>query len=152
VREHTDSGQVEVHIAGINEGTVRTFPGFAPATDVQLNVSVNQTTAARALDTRNTSNRFIGRFDGVDVHVKPWIFDNYACAVDVADPALGIRHPDDVQDEGLRPIGQIVTFPLQSEYWGAEFGIGARRRGGAAVAQFNAAAANTYTDPTGRNW
>lgn len=151
VREHTDSGQVEVHIAAVNEGTVRAFTGFAPAMDIEVNVNGATTpTATRALDTRNVNNRFIGRFDGVSVFVKPWIFDNYACAVDVSDPVLGIRHPDDAEDEGLRMIGEIATFPLQSDYWGAEFGIGVRRRGGAAVAQFNAASAGAYTDPTGR--
>lgn len=152
VREHSDSGQIEVHISGVNEGDVRGFTNFAPATDIQVNVSGNLTTASRPLDTRNVNNRFIGRFDGVDVWVKPWVFDNYACAVDTADPVLGIRHPDDVEDEGLRPVGQIATFPLQSEYWGAEFGVGVRRRGGAAIGQFNSPANGTYVDPTGRIW
>lgn len=151
VREHTDSGQVEMHISAANEGTVRTFTGFAPATDIQVTVNNGTTpTAVRPLDTRNVNNRFIGRIDGADVFVKPWVFDNYAAAVDVSDPVLGIRHPDDREDEGLRPIGQIATFPLQSDYLGAEFGIGVRRRGGAAIGQFNAASAGQYTDPTGR--
>ncbi|MFC6592405.1 hypothetical protein ACFP81_10640 [Deinococcus lacus] len=151
-REHSDSGQVEVHISAVDEGTVRAFAGFAPATDIQVTVNGGgSVTANRPLDTRNTGNRFIGRFDGVDVHVKPWIYDHYACAVDMGSPALGIRHPDDREDEGLRMIGQIVTFPLQSDYWGAEFGIGVRRRGGATMAQFGAAGGQ-YTDPTGRIW
>lgn len=152
VREHTDSGQVEVHIAATNEGQVRGFASFAPAIDLQTTAGSAQTTANRGLDTRNTSNRFVGRFDGVDVWVKPWVFDNYACAVDVSDPVLGIRHPDDVEDEGLRPIGSIATFPLQSEFWGAEFGIGVRRRGGAAIAQFNSATPGVYVDATNRDW
>lgn len=81
--------------------------------------------------------------------VRPWIYENYVAAVDISDPVLGIRHPDDREDEGLRMIGQIATFPLQSEYWGAEFGIGVRRRGGAAMAQLGA---SRYTDPTGKRW
>lgn len=152
VREHTDSGQVEVHISAANEGGVRGLAGFAPATDILVRVGTDETVATRALDTRNTSNRFIGRFDGVDAFVKPWVFDNYACAIDTAEAVLGIRHPADREDEGLRMVGQIATFPLQSEYWGAEFGVGVRRRGGAAVAQFNAETAGVYEDPTGRNW
>lgn len=152
VREHSENGRVEFHVAAANEGNVRALPGFAPATDIEVRVSVNETVATRALDTRNPSNRFIGRFDGVDVWVKPWVFDGYGCAIDPDNPPLAIRHPDDAEDEGLRPIGSITTFPLQSDYWGAEFGIGTRRRGGAAVAQFNAPANGTYVDPTGRNW
>lgn len=152
-REHSDSGLVEVHISAVNEGVVRTFPGFAPATDIQVTVNGGGgVTANRALDTRNPGNRFIGRFDGVDVYVKPWIYDNYSAVVDMGDAPLGIRHPDDREDEGLRMIGQITTFPLQSDYWGAEFGIGVRRRGGVTVAQFNASVAGQYLDPTGRIW
>lgn len=153
VREHSESGQVEVHISAANEGAIRAFEGFAPATDIQVTVNGGgATTANRPLDTRNPGNRFIGRFDGVDVYVKPWVYDHYACAIDMADAPLGIRHPDDREDEGLRMIGQIATFPLQSDYMGAEFGIGVRRRGGAAIAQFNAAQADVFEDPTGREW
>lgn len=149
-REHSDSGQVEVHISAVDEGAVRNLEGFAPATDIQVTVNGGgSVTANRPLDTRNVGNRFIGRFDGVDVYVKPWVYDHYAAAVDMGSPALGIRHPDDREDEGLRMIGQIATFPLQSDYWGAEFGIGVHRRGGVTVAQFNA---SQYTDPTGRIW
>lgn len=152
VREHTDSGQVEAHIAATNEGDVRNFEGFAPAQDIEVTVNANTSVATRSLDTRNTTNRFIGRFDGVSVFVKPWVFDDYACAVDVSDPVLGIRHPDDREDEGLRLVGQITTFPLQSDYFGAEFGIGVRRRGGAAIADFGATTPGVYRDPTGRSW
>lgn len=151
-REHSDSSQVEIHIAAADEGAFRNLDGFAPATDIDVRVSVNETVATRAAEYRNSGNRFIGRFDGCDVHVKPWIFDGYLSAVDVSQPFLGIRHPDDREDEGLRMIGKIVSFPLQSDYWGAEFGIGVRRRGGATVAHMAAQAPGEYTDPTGRLW
>lgn len=152
VREHSDGAEVEVHISAIDEATVVALPGFAVAQDVNVRVSVNQTVAVQTTDRSNLNSRYLGQYQGAAVYVKAWIFDHYGLAVDVSDPALGIRHPDDVQDEGLRPIGSIATFPLQSEYWGAEFGIGVRRRGGMVVAQFNSASAGQYTDPTGRSW
>lgn len=151
VREHNDGATVEVHVSAMQEGTLRGIEGFAPAQEVNVRVSVNETVATGTTDRSQNSNRFLGTFQGANIYAKPWVFDNYGYALDVSDPVLGIRHPDDVEDEGLRMVGQIATFPLQSDYWGAEFGIGVRRRGGAVVAQFNAAA-NTYTDPTGRNW
>lgn len=152
VREHNDSATVEVHVAASAEGTLRGIQGFAPAQEVNVKVSVNETVATRTTDRSQNSNRFLGTYEGAEIWAKPWVFDNYGYALDTSDPALGIRHPDDVEDEGLRPIGQIATFPLQSDYWGAEFGIGVRRRGGAVVAQFNSATAGQYTDPTSRLW
>lgn len=152
VREHSDSAVVEVHVSAMQEGALRKIEGFAPAQEVNVKVSVNETVATRTTDRSQNSNRFLGTFQGAEVWAKPWVFDNYGYALDVNDPVLGIRHPDDVEDEGLRMVGQIATFPLQSDYWGAEFGIGVRRRGGCVVAQFNAAQAGEYTDPTGRLW
>lgn len=152
VREHGDDTNVEVHLAQAQEAAVKALPGFAPVMDVQLQVTTTTTVAVGALNTANPANRKIGRYDGADVFVKPWVFDNYGVAIDVNSQPLGIRHPDDVADEGLRPIGQIITFPLQSDFWGAEFGIGTRNRRGAAVAQFNSGTPGVYTDPTGRSW
>jgi len=152
VREHGDDTNVEVHLAQAQEAAVKALAGFAPVMDVQIQVASTSTVAVGALNTANPANRKIGRYDGADVFVKPWVFDNYGLAIDTNSQALGIRHPDDLEDEGLRPIGQIVTFPLQSDYWGAEFGIGTRNRRGAAVAQFNSGTAGVYTDPTGRSW
>ena len=152
VREHNDSAVVEIHLSPMQEGALRNIEGFAPAQEVNVQVSVNETVATRTTDRSQTSNRYLGQYQGAAVWAKPWVFDQYGYALDTSDPVLGIRHPDDVEDEGLRMIGQIATFPLQSDYSGAEFGIGVRRRGGAVVAQFNSAAAGQYTDPTSRIW
>lgn len=152
VREHNENAVVEVHVNAMQEGALLAIPGFARAQEVNVQVSVNDTVATRTTDRAQNNNRFLGTYRGADVWAKPWVFANYGYALDTSDPVLGIRHPDDVEDEGLRMIGQIVSFPLQSDYWGAEFGIGVRRRGGAVVAQFNSPTAGTYQDPTGRSW
>lgn len=152
VREHNDNATVEVHVNALQEGALRGIDGFAPAQEVNVQVSVNETVATRTTDRSNTGNRFLGTYQGAEVWAKPWVFDNYGYALDTSDAPLGIRHPKDVRDEGLRLIGQIKTFPLQSDYWGAEFGIGVRRRGGVVVAQFNSPAPGTYQDPTSRLW
>lgn len=148
VREHTD-GNVELHVAAADEGTIRTFPGFTPAVDAQIIAGSGLTTTRRAAGT-NPNNRYIGRFEGADVLVKPWVPDHYAIAEDMTNPALGIRGGRN--GTGLYLAGTIATFPLQSEYMQSEMGVGVKRRGAAAVAQFNAAQAGEYTDPTNALW
>lgn len=148
VREHTD-GNVELHVAAADEGTIRTFPGFTAAIDAQIIPGSGVTTTRRSVGT-NPNNRYIGRFEGADVLVKPWIPDHYAVAEDMDNPALGIRGGR--RGIGLYLAGTIATFPLQSDYLQADFGVGVRRRGAAAVAQFNSAAAGQYTDPTNAFW
>lgn len=148
VREHTN-GAVELHVAAADEGTIRTFAGFTPAVDAQIVAGSGVTTTRRALGT-NPNNRYIGRFEGADVLVKPWVPDHYAIAEDMTNPALGIRGGR--RGIGLYLAGSIATFPLQSEYMQADFGVGVRRRGAAAVAQFNSAQAGQYTDPTNAIW
>lgn len=148
VREHTD-GNVELHVAAIDEGTLRTFASFTPALDAQIIAGSGLSTTRRAQGT-NPNNRYIGRFDGADVCVKPWVPDHYAVAQDMDNPALGIRGGRN--GIGLYLAGQIATFPLQSEYMNADLGVGVRSRGAAAVGQFNAAVAGEYTDPTSAPW
>ncbi|WP_157463366.1 hypothetical protein [Deinococcus pimensis] len=151
VAEHTDNAAIEVHLAPAQEAAARALPGFAPTVDTNIRVSVNDTIATAPLNTRNTGNRQIGRYRGADIWIKPWVFDGYGYALDTAaaTPPLGLRVPDDVADQGLRLIGQIATFPLQSDYLGAEFGFGFRNRSSIAVAYFGG---NVYVDPTNRDW
>lgn len=154
VAEHTNNGRIEVYLNVAQEAAVRTFTGFTPAVDPNVIVSVNQQVTVQRLDTARQNNRLIGRYNGADIWVKSWIFPNYGAAVDAnaANKPLGRREPTGedsvVGSPGLRMVGQIVTFPLQSEYWGREIGFGVRNRGAAAVAQFNSATPGVYADPT----
>jgi hypothetical protein len=151
VAEHTNNARIEVYLNVAQEAAVRGFTNFTPAVDPNVIVSVNQQVTVQRLDTGRQNNRMIGRYNGADIWVKSWIFPNYGAAVDVNAAVKPIARRDPVGEDsiigqpGLRMVGTIVTFPLQSEYWGREVGYGVRNRGAAAVAQFNNA---TYTDPT----
>ncbi|SMB93318.1 hypothetical protein [Deinococcus hopiensis] len=153
VAEHTNNARIEVYINVAQEEAVRGFSGFTPAVDPNVIVSVNQTVTVQRLDTGRQNNRMIGLFNGAEIWVKSWIFPNYAAAVDTnaAVKPIARREPTGedavVGAPGLRMVGTIVTFPLQSEYWGREVGYGVRNRGAAAVAQFNGTP-GTYADPT----
>ncbi|GGR00258.1 hypothetical protein [Deinococcus ruber] len=154
VAEHTNDARIEVYINAAQETTVRGFSGFTPAVDPNVIVSVNTQVTVQRLDTGRQNNRFIGRFNGADIWVKSWVFPNYAAAVNLNAAVKPIGRRDPVGDDaivgtpGLHMVGSIVTFPLQSEYWGAEMGFGVQNRSAAAVAQFNAASAGVYEDPT----
>jgi len=154
VAEHSNNNRLETYINVAQEATVRTFPGFTAAVDPNIVVATTQSITVQRLDTGRSNNRLIGRYNGTDVWVKSWIFPNYGAVANAAAavPAIGRREPTGedavVGTPGLRMVGQIVTFPLQSEYWGREIGFGVRNRGVAAVAQFNAATAGVYQDPT----
>ncbi len=150
VAEHTNNAAIEVYINVADETAVRGFTGFTPALDSQIIVAQGTAMTVQRLDTGRQNNRLIGRYRGADIYVKSWVYSHYAVAVDTnaAVKPLGLREPTNAALRGLRMVGSIITFPLQSEYWGAEFGMGARNRSAAAVAQFNAAQAGTYQDPT----
>lgn len=154
VAEHTNDARIEVYLNVAQEAAVRAFEGFTPAVDPQIIVNAQTNVTVARLNTGRQNNRLIGRFNGADIWVKSWVFPNYAAAVDAnaAVKPLGRREPTGedsvVGSPGLRMVGTIVTFPLQSEYWGREVGYGVRNRGAAAVAQFNAAQAGVYEDPT----
>lgn len=154
VAEHTNDAKIEVYLNVAQEQAVRGFTGFTAAVDPSLIVSVNQTVTVERLNTGRQNNRLIGRYNGADIWVKSWIFPNYGAAVDAnaTNKPLARREPTGedaiVGTPGLRMVGSIVTFPLQSEYWGREIGFGVRNRGAAAVAQFNSGVNGTYNDPT----
>ncbi|THF70496.1 hypothetical protein E7T06_07265 [Deinococcus sp. Arct2-2] len=154
VAEHTNNAKIEVDLNVAQEAAVRAFPNFTPAVDPNVIVSVNQQVTVQRLNTGRQNNRMIGIYNGAEIWIKSWIFPNYGLAVDTNAPVKPIARREPVGEDsiigqpGLRMVGTIVTFPLQSEYWGREAGYGVRNRGAAAVAQFNSGTPGVYADPT----
>ena len=147
VAEHTNDGNVRIHINVAQEAAWRGLTGFVPLTDVRVRVGADQVIGQAALDTSRINNRLIGYFNGAEVWVKPWIYNNYALALDANArvKALSMREHADASRRGLRTVAEIVTYPLQSQYMEAWVGFGVKNRGAAAALYTGGGA---YVDPT----
>jgi hypothetical protein len=147
VIEHGVRGPVIVAISSGDETAMRALTGFTAATDAELILSTTTVRTATPLDMFDPNDRFIGKFGAAQVWVKPWAIDSYVVAYD-SDPAnkpLSLRQREQATLQGLQLVATTTAHPLTSEFFEAEFGIGAWNRGKMAVLY---TAGTSYTDPT----
>jgi hypothetical protein len=119
--------------------------GFVSAQPANVILGANTARTVEDLDVTRANNRFVGVYEGIPVWTKPWLFDNYALAIDLdANPKpLAVR--EDVAGSRMLGVeGDISLNPLNIQYYVARFGVGVRNRAAAAVLYHDGGA---YTDP-----
>lgn len=147
VVEHGHGTGVVININKTNEAAFRLLTGFTPYYDPALKVSENTTQTGQPLDITRLDNRAIGRYNGAEVWVKPWMIANYlwVAALATAAKPFVFRQSDIAGRTGLYLAGELDMFPLRAQYLQAEFGVGVWNRTNGAVLKFDNA---TYTAPT----
>jgi hypothetical protein len=147
IREHYNTGTVQVNINQAQEAAVRAFTGFTAYVDARI---VQPTTASyvqgQTLDVMNIYNRPIGIYSGAEINVKPWVPANYLFAYNpMQRKPLKFRTRTGTW-RGLRLAAALSAYPLYADFFMDEFGIGvSERANGAALKADNA----TYSTPTG---
>ncbi|MBA2758932.1 MAG: hypothetical protein H0U38_04490 [Chloroflexia bacterium] len=153
VVEHGVDGSILMYINRADEAAVRGFAGFTAYVDARIQPASTQTVALGTFDVTNPADRAIGLYDGAEVHVKPWVPDNYQIAFDRTvgtDKPLAIRTRSgnmagDAYQGGFGQLFEDEDHPLRARGLGREFGVGANQRHKAAVNFSNGA---TYVSPT----
>lgn len=133
VTEHGHTQDLRVYINRAQEAAFRAFTaaeGWTAYTEARV---INQTAgvvAQKALDVRAPlDNRAIGLFNGAEVWVKPWVPANYIWIWDAAGPKpLRFRQREQGALQGLRLKATNRAFPLEAEFFIAEYGISAWTR------------------------
>lgn len=146
VNEHFLSGEVLIYINIAQEAAVRGFSGFTALLPGTIIPSVNANQVRGTLDVYNTTNRWIGDFNGSQVWVKSWIPSGYVLFTHVGtgDKVL-VKRTIDEGSGNLELLYELPEYPLYSKMMGREFGFGVWNRVGAAVLD---TAHSTYNDPT----
>ncbi len=144
VREHFADGDAFLYIPAASEAAVRAMANFTPYYDNRVQVASTVTYATGTLNTVNTYDRAIGLFDTAEVWVKPWLPANYMFAF-IRLPGSGGKplafrtFPGTNGAGSLELVADIDEYPLRSQAWRREFGIGVSNR---------VAAASLYTGGT----
>lgn len=132
VAEHGHTADMRVYINKAQETATRAFTGFVAYVDAR---SLNQTAAivaqpGRALDvSAPLDNRAIGLFGGAEVWIKPWVPANYVFIFDAGGPKpLVFRQREQGVLQGLRLKATNRAFPLEAEFFIAEYGLGVFNR------------------------
>lgn len=126
VAEHGHTNDMRVYINRAQEAATRAFTGFVAYVEARI---VNQTAAqvaqGRVLDVNAPlDNRAIGLFEGAEVWIKPWVPANYVFIWDAAGPKpLRFRQRAETTLQGLRLKAVNRAFPLEAEFFLAEYGI-----------------------------
>lgn len=146
IREHYNTGMVQVNINQAQEAAVRAFTGFQPYVDSRIVQSQTTTFAQGGLDLMNIYNRAIGILDGAEVWVKPWVPAAYAFAYNtMQNKPLKFRTRTG-NWPGLQLAADLASYPLYAKVFEDEFGVGVyERANGAALKTDNA----TYSTPSG---
>jgi hypothetical protein len=147
VTEHGHGGRIILAINYADVATVSALTGFVAA---QVEGIVPSTAAAYAIGTTNPISqfeRFIGRFAGAEVWVKPWAIANYVLCYDAMarEKPLVARVHRLPQYNGLRMVSEHTVHPLTTAHYENAYGYGVWGRTSAAVLYFANA---TYADPT----
>ncbi len=148
IREHSVASNIMLAIhkddASNFEGLAAT-DGWTPAATEGVGEQPRDTQSIM-LDESQNDNRFIGRFNGAQVWVKPWAIQNYCAGMDLSgNKALKMRQKERTDLQGLRMVGEFKYTPHVNQIFQAKFGFGVAQRGAAAVHQFSNA---TYQLPT----
>jgi hypothetical protein len=133
VAEHGHTADLRVYINKAQETTTRGFTGFVAYVESRVaNMTAGLVAApgAMALDiSAPVDNRAIGVFGGAEVWIKPWVPANYVFIFDAGGPKpLVFRQREQGALQGLRLKATNRAFPLEAEYFVAEYGIGAYNR------------------------
>jgi len=125
VVEHGHGSSIRMYINTAEETAIRAFTEFTPYLDPRISYGANINVANKSLDISRLDNRAIGIFGAAEVWVKSWIPANYIFVFDVGDSCklLYFRHRSPTASN-LTLAAEFDTFPLQAEYFEAEFGIG----------------------------
>jgi hypothetical protein len=146
VREHYNTGMIQVDINQAQEAAIRAFSGFQALVDSRIVQSQTSTYAVGGLDIMNIYNRSIGIFDGAEIHVKPWIPSAYVFAYNIMQNKPLKFRTRDGSWSGLQLAADLAQYPLYAKVFEDEFGISVyERANGAALKTDNA----TYSTPTG---
>ena len=134
VNEHFLNGKVVIYINIAQEATVRGFTGFTALLPGTLIGSVNATQVNGTLDVWNTTNRWIGDFNGADVWVKSWVPAGYVLFLHLGsgDKVL-VKRTIQADSGDLEVLYEMEEYPLYSKMMGREFGFGVWNRVAAAV-------------------
>jgi hypothetical protein len=145
VKEHYNTGAVQVDINQAQEATVRGFTGFNAYVDARIRQPDTSSFAqGRDLDFMNIYNRAIGIYNGAEIYVKPWPPATYLFAYNPTQrKPLKFRTRTGTWG-GLRLAADLAAFPLYAKQFDDEFGISvSERANGAALKTDNA----TYSTP-----
>jgi hypothetical protein len=154
VVEHGHGGMVKLCINVLDQALIESFTtDFHPYQDPRLvfpSLASNVKLPGTRLDISRLDNRAIGLLGPAEVWVKSWVPEDYSFAYDAADPRkpLNFRQRSASTLQGLRLASEFESFPLQAQYFEAEFGIGVWTRTNGAVLDFAQDAVSTYTDPS----
>jgi hypothetical protein len=147
VREHYNTGSVQVDINQAQEAAVRALSGFTAYVDARIVQPQTVTYAGgQQLDVMNIYNRPIGIFDGAEINVKPWVPANYFFAYNPTQAKpLKFRTRTGAW-AGLQIAADLAAYPLYARFFEDEFGIGVYERANGAALQTNN---GTYSTPAG---
>jgi hypothetical protein len=147
IREHYNSGMVQVNINQAQEAAVRALTGFTAYVDARIVQPTTSTYAqGQALDVMNIYNRPIGIYNGAEINVKPWVPANYMFAYNpMQAKPLKFRTRTGTWS-GLQIAADLADYPLYAKFFEDEFGVGIYERTNGAALQTNS---GTYATPTG---
>lgn len=146
VAEHYAANDIEVWIPATAEATVTGLTGFAAVVPLGVTLGTNTAYAdGGPLDAFNYSDRYIGRFNGARVWIKPGVPDNYIFAYNrLAPKTLKLRRkPNRAADLILEYQDEV--HPLRAQALAREFGVAASERTNGAILYF---AGGSYVVPT----
>lgn len=137
VLEHGHGGYIKLCINKADQATVVALTGYNAYIDprIQLPGAATVGVPTKRLDITRLDNRPIGLLGEAEVWVKSWVPATYFFAFDAADSRkpLAFRQRAQTSLQGLRLAAEFDTFPLQTQYMEAEFGIGCLTRSNGAV-------------------
>jgi hypothetical protein len=146
--EHGLGGRVMIAVNYANAAAFVALTGFVAAVPAYVQTpAYNVTIPSVRTDLGNQYNRLLGYYGAAEVWVKPWAIANYLFVWDAASPnkPLAYRQRENTAQQGLNLAATFDSYPLQADFYEAEFGIGVwTRTNGVAVYFANA----TYASPT----
>jgi hypothetical protein len=133
VAEHGHTADMRVYINKAQETATRAFTGFVAYVESRvqnLTAGLVPAPAAGNLDiSAPIDNRAIGVFGGAEVWIKPWVPANYVFIFDAGGPKpLVFRQREQGALQGLRLKATNRAFPLEAEFFIAEYGLGVYNR------------------------
>lgn len=146
--EHGFGGKVMIAVNYANAAAFAALTGFVAALPSYVQVpAYNVTTPGTRTDLGNQYNRLLGYYGAAEVWVKPWAIANYLFTWDAASTQkpLAFRQRPNVAQQGLNLAASFDSYPLQSDFYEAEFGVGVLTRTNGVATYF---ANSTYASPT----
>lgn len=142
VREHNRDSVVQIWINSAEEVAFNALPigNFKPLPYAGvLQATTRDVLTSPTLNSRNISDRMIGKYDDAEVWVKYQIPANYGLIVDINAPTkvVGIRYHDKFGGRNLVPVVEDRNFPFIAKGYRRVIGAGVWNRTAAAVINFN---------------